>query len=118
MGKDEIKKLVNQLNLKEDCCSKEIIPIIKKLKSNSNPHIKLYRTICDACQESNDFEWYLLEEIFKLNSTRDLPCNNCKTKGCNVEGCIISLLVKKYDNAHDSEHTCFTKINKVEIIYF
>jgi hypothetical protein len=118
MGKQEIKNLLNQLNLKEDFCSKEIIPIIKKLKSNTNPHIKLYRTICDACVENDNFQWYLLEEILELNSKRNLPCYNCKTEGCNVEGCIISLLIKKYDNAHDSEHTCFTKINKVEIIYF
>ena len=110
MGKQEIKNLLNQLNLKEDCCSKEIIPIIKKLKSNTNPHINLYRTICDACHENDDFEWYLLQEIFELNSTRNLPCYNCKAEGCNVEGCVISLRV--YEG-----RTAFTKVNNIEIVY-
>ncbi len=118
MRKEEIKDLVNQLNLKADCFHGQVAPILKKLKSNLKPQIKLYNRKCDACEENDNFEWYLLEEIIELNLNRKkIPFYNCKTEGCNVEGCVISLLVKKYDNAHDSEHTCFTKINKLEIIY-
>ena len=112
----EIKNLLNQLNLSADCFDGVVTPIIKELKSNSNTHIKLYRTVCDACKENYDFEWYLLEEIIELNSNRDLPFHNCNVE-CSIEGCVISFLVKVYDNEHNSRKYCYSKINKLEIIY-
>ena len=111
MEKDEIKKLVNQLNLKADCFDGEINPIIKKLKSSLKPQIKLYLHIDDACVENDDFQWYLLEDVIQFNSEREIPVHNCLERECNVEGCVISLIV------YAGGDTRFTKINKLEIIH-
>lgn len=116
MSKIKIKRMLNQLNLKADCFDGEVTPIIKKLKSNLKPQIKLYDRKCDACEENEKFQWYLLEDIIQLNTNRNLPFHSCKEE-CNVEGCVISLIVKEYDNPNTNPDYCYSKINKLEIIY-
>ena len=119
MKKQEIIKKLNELNqnLQEACCANQITPILKRLKSNIEPHVKLYANFCDACEENENYNWYLLSEIHRLNTTgtrKDgIICHNCE-KECNVKNksCSISLIIDKNKN------TRFGLINKLEIIYF
>lgn len=117
MDNKEIKKIVNQLNLKADCFDGDVTPIIKKLKSNLKPQIKLYLRIDDACVEDDNYEWYLLEDVIQLNLNREIPFHNCLERECNFEGCVISLLVRIYDDINTNPDYRYSKINKLEIIY-
>jgi hypothetical protein len=112
MTKDEIEQSLNQLNLEADCFDREITPLIKKLKSSSEPQIKLYLHINDACVENDNFQWYLLEDVIQFNLEREIPVHNCLERECNVEGYVISLIV------YAGGDTRFTKTNRIEIIYF
>ncbi len=115
MPKVKIKRLLNQLNLKADCFDGNITSIIKKLKSNTEPQIKLYLHIDDACVENDNFQWYLLKDVIQFNLGRVMPSHNCLVRECNIDGCVVSLLVKKYNNSNPDYR--YTKINKLEIIY-
>ena len=114
MRKAEILEKLRELNqnLQDNCCGKEIIPVLKRLKSNVEPHVKLYDTVEDACNETNNFEWFLLDDILDLNNKefrpRGITCNNCE------HGCVISLKSIKLSNF---DIKMFSKINKLEIIY-
>lgn len=113
--KNEITTILEP-NLSANCCGTKITTVIKKMKSSLGPNIKLYDTICDACNETANFEWYLLEEILDLNSkelrSNGIVCHDCK-QACNStnDKCVISLII----NA--SGHTRFSRIDKLEIIY-
>ena len=117
MRKAEILEKLNELeiNLQPDCCINHITPLLKRSKSNVLPQIKLYKDKIDAQTESNNFEWHLLDEILDLN------CQQTRNSGINChqteQGCIMSLIVRKYENEHNSRTTMFSKINKLEIIY-
>ncbi|MDD5150898.1 MAG: hypothetical protein PHC28_10555 [Flavobacterium sp.] len=118
MGKDKINKTLIDLNenLKKNCCAKEVTLFDKKLKSNVTTHIKLYDKISDACEENDNYEWYLLDEICKLNCKLVRPngivCHNCEIEFDKKNTkCVISLII---DN---SENTRFGRIDKLEIIY-
>ena len=94
-------------NLKNDCFAKTITPVGATLNL-----VKLYDTICDACEENSNFDWYSLGDVFAFNSEAARPkgiiCHNCEEK-CNTKGCIISLIIDK------DENTRFCKIDKMEI---
>jgi hypothetical protein len=119
MVKDEILEKLRELNqnLQVDCCQIEITPLLKRLKLNVEPHVKLYGRFCDACEENGNFEWYLLSEIHRLNILQarrnGIKCHDCE-KECNVKNksCSISLIIDDIGN------TRFGLINKLEIIYF
>jgi len=80
-----------------------------------NLFVKLYDTICDACNETENFAWYPLNTIITLNTRENRPagiiCRNCKTRNCNTEGCVISLRIDLHTKYS------FYKINKLEIIF-
>ena len=92
-------------------------PCFKKIKINVEPHVKLYIKFCDACEENDNYEWYLFSEIYRLNTIQarrlGIICHDCE-KECNVKnkGCSISLIID------DNENTRFGLINELEIIYF
>jgi hypothetical protein len=115
MENQKINELLAELNenLKLNCCAKEITPqlIIDPKKSL---FVKLYDTICDACNETENFALYPLHSIIHLNNKTNRPsgiiCRDCKEQGCKTEGCVISLRINSRGN------TRFSKINKLEII--
>ena len=84
MENQEINQLVLELNenLKKNCCATEITPVLKKLKSNVEPHVKLYIKFCDACEENDNYEWYLFSEIYILNTIQarrlGIICHDCE----------------------------------------
>ena len=117
MRRQEIIDKLHELNENlrpNDCCT-EIIPVIKRSKSDILPQIKLYKDIQDARLETNNFEWHLLDEILDLNN--NIARNTHIVCNPSEEGCIVSLIVRKYNNEHNSRTTMFSKINKLEIIY-
>lgn len=119
MENQDINQLVSELNenLKNNCCATEITPFFKRLRSNAESHVKLYDKFCDACEENDNYEWYLLSEIHRLNTIQarrhGIICHDCE-KECNVKNksCSISLIID------ENENTRFGLINKLEIIYF
>ena len=114
MRKSELRQKIQELNdnLHVNCCANEITVVAQRSKSNILPQVKLYKDKIDAFNESNNFEWHLLDEILDLNNSGS---RNTKID-CHSEEqvCIISLIIRKYEN---STTTMFTKINKLEIIY-
>jgi len=46
---------------------------------------------------------------------REIPFHNCLERKFNIEGCVVSLLVKKYANGNPDYR--YSKINKLEIVY-
>lgn len=122
MENQKINQLLAELNenLKLNCCAKEITPqlIIDPKKSL---FVKLHDTICDACNETENFAWYPLHTIILLNNTTNrssgIICRDCKEKKCNIEGCVVSLLVKVYATPNSKPDYRYSNINKLEIIY-
>ena len=85
--------LITQLeeNLKKDCCT-------FSLNINTSQFcIKLYDTKNDACEENENFAWYLLERIASLNNKlerdKGIPCHHCDNKKC-----VISLRIDENEN--------------------
>lgn len=83
-----------QENLKDGCCGKFNLTIL----SPKARHIKLYNRIVDACAENNNYRWYLIEEIYQLNTPDARPskivCHKCAKNG----KCIISMRINSRQN--------------------
>ena len=105
---------------KKKCCAKEISSILST-EPNKHFYLKLYDTICDACNETEKFALYPLHIIINLNNIENRPtgivCRDCQRKECKSEGCVISLLAKVFDNTHSNSDYLYSKTNKLEIIY-
>lgn len=115
MEKQGINQLLLELNenLKKNYCATEITPYLI-VDPKKNLFVKLYDTICDACNETENFAWYPLNTIITLNNKTNrstgITCRDCKKRDCKTEGCVISLRIDL------SQNTRFSKINKLEII--
>lgn len=104
-------------SLNPNICSDHIIFVFNGENRNDNPFIKLYDNINGACIESDNFKWYLLDEVIELNLNRETPFHYCLERECKVEGCVVSLKVKEYENENSNPDYRYTKIDKIEIIY-
>lgn len=116
---EDIQILENliRFHLSPTICNDNIIFVFNGENRNDNPFIKLYDNINGACIESDNFKWYLLDDVIELNLNREIPFHNCLKRECKVEGYVVSLKVKEYDNENSKPDYRYSKINKLEIIY-
>jgi hypothetical protein len=112
MENQELIEIINEFsnNLRKNCCSNILVPIVRNNNFEGRAHIKLYDKICDACHENDNYALYPIEIIVDLNSRINrgvgIKCNDCIEKGCDIEGCVLSLRI------NSREHTRFTKTNR------